>query len=121
MSQEWLERPEGGTPFAYRLISTFAMTFGRAAARLALYPITLYFLIRRGPERRASRAYLQQITGRRASLWQAARHIHCFAAVTLDRVFLLAESFRRFDVRIFGLDELRRQWAKERGDRKSVV
>ncbi len=80
-----------------------------------LYPITLYFLIRRGPERRASRAYLQRITGRKASLWQVARHIHCFAAVTLDRAFLLSERFKRFDVRTYGLDELRQAWAQQRG------
>ena len=115
MRQEWIDRPEGGTAFAYRLISGFALLFGRSAARLTLYPITLYYLIRRGPERRASRAYLRRLTGRNASLWQVARHIHCFAAVTLDRVFLLSERFKRFDVRTHGLDQLRAAWAQGRG------
>ena len=99
----------------YKLLSGFARGCGRTAARLVLYPITLYFLLRRGPERRASREYLRQIAGRNASLWQVAQHIHCFAAVTLDRVFLLSESFKRFDVRTFGLDQLRQAWAQERG------
>jgi len=99
----------------YKLLSGFALGCGRTAARLVLYPITLYFLLRRGPERRASREYLRQIAGRNASLWQVAKHIHCFAAVTLDRVFLLSESFKRFDVRTFGLDQLRQAWAQERG------
>ena len=98
-----------------RLGSRFALGFGRTAARIVLYPITLYFLIRRGPERRASRAYLQRITGRKASLWQVAQHIHCFAAVTLDRAFLLSERFKRFDIRTYGLDELRQAWAQQRG------
>ena len=115
MRQEWIERPEGGTPLAYKFGSRFALAFGRTAARIVLYPITLYFLIRRGPERRASRAYLQQITGRPASLWQIARHVHCFAAVTLDRAFLLSERFKRFDVRTYGLDQLRQAWAQKRG------
>jgi predicted LPLAT superfamily acyltransferase len=113
--QEWIDRPEGGTMFGYKLISGLALGFGRTAARLALYPITLYFLIRRGPERRASREYLRQISGRNVSWWQIAKHIHCFAAVTLDRVFLLTESFKRFDVRTFGLDQLRQAWAQGRG------
>jgi predicted LPLAT superfamily acyltransferase len=115
VKQEWIERPEGGTAFGYRLIRTFALLCGRTAARLVLYPITWYFLIRRGPERRASRAYLQRATGAKASVWQSARHIHCFAAVTLDRAFLLSERFKRFDIRVFGLDELRRTWGLQRG------
>lgn len=115
MRQEWIDRPEGGTTLGLRLISGFALAFGRTAARLALYPITLYFLLRRGPERRASREYLRQITGDEVSLWRVARHIHCFSAVTLDRAFLLSERFKRFDVRTFGLDQLRQAWAQGRG------
>lgn len=115
MKQEWIERPEAGTAFGYKLIRAFAMLCGRSAARLVLQPITLYFLIRRGPERRASRAYLQRATGRKASVWQVAKHIHCFASVTLDRAFLLSERFKRFDIRVFGLDELRRALGLQRG------
>ena len=115
MKQEWIDRPEGGSAFGYRLISTFAMLCGRTAARLVLYPITAFYLVRRGPERRAARKYLQQVLGRRASLWDVAKQIHCFAAVTLDRVFLLSERFKRFEIQVFGLDEMRRQWAKKQG------
>jgi predicted LPLAT superfamily acyltransferase len=115
VKQAWIERPEGGTAFGFRLLNTFATLCGRTAARLVLYPITLYFLVRRGPERRASRAYLRQVNGAKARLWHVARHIHCFAAVTLDRAFLLAERFKRFDIRVFGYEELRRVWAMQRG------
>jgi predicted LPLAT superfamily acyltransferase len=110
-----MDRPEGGSAFGYRLISTFAKLCGRTAARLVLYPITAFYLVRRGPERRAARKYLQQVLGRKASLWDVAKQIHCFAAVTLDRVFLLSESFKRFDIRVIGLEEMREQWAKKRG------
>lgn len=115
MKQEWIERPEGGTVFGYKLLITFATTCGRAAARLILYPITLYFLLRRGPERRASRKYLQRVTGAAATLWQVAKHIHCFAAVTLDRLFLLSERFRRFDIHIYGIEDLREAKARNQG------
>lgn len=115
MRQEWIDRPEGGSVVALKLIRTFALLFGRTAARLTLYPTTLYFLIRRGPERRASRAYLQRVTGKKATLWEVAKHIHCFAAVTLDRLFLLSERFKRFDIRTFGLDELRNAWQQHHG------
>jgi predicted LPLAT superfamily acyltransferase len=115
VKQEWIERPEAGSAAGYRLMSTFAKLCGRTAARLVLYPITAFYLVRRGPERRAARRYLQQVLGRQASLWDVAKQIHCFAAVTLDRVFLLSESFKRFDVRVIGLDELRQQWSKKQG------
>lgn len=115
MKQEWINRPEGGSALGYRLISSFAMLCGRTAARLVLYPITAFYLVRRGPERRAARKYLQQVLGREPSLWDVAKQIHCFAAVTLDRVFLLSERFKRFDIRVFGLDVMREQWAKKRG------
>lgn len=115
MKQQWIERPEAGTTFGYKAISAFAKLCGRSAARVVLYPITLYFLIRRGPERRASRTYLTRVRGRPASLWQVARHIHCFAAVILDRAFLLFESFKRFDIRVYGLDDLRSAWARQQG------
>jgi predicted LPLAT superfamily acyltransferase len=115
VKQEWIDRPEGGSAFGYRLISTFAMLCGRTAARLVLYPITAFYLVRRGPERRAARKYLERVLGRKPSLWDVAKQVHCFAAVTLDRVFLLSESFKRFDIRVIGLDEMRQQWAKKQG------
>ncbi len=115
MSLHWKQRPEGGGRFALSLIRGFARWCGRAPARVLLLPITLYFLLVRGPERRASRAFLTRVTGRPASLWQVARHIHCFASTILDRVFLLSERFRRFDIEVHGLGELHRQIDKGRG------
>jgi predicted LPLAT superfamily acyltransferase len=115
VKQQWLERPEAGTAFGYKLFNTFAQLCGRSAARLVLWPITLYYLLRRGPERRASRVYLERVTGRKASLRQVARHFHYFAASILDRAYLLSERFKRFDIRVFGLDDLRDAWGRQQG------
>lgn len=115
MKPHWMERPEGGSTFGLRLIRSFALLCGRTAARLALYPITLYYLIRRSPERRASRDYLARVNGRPATLLQVAKHFHCFAATILDRVFLLSERFKRFDIRHHGLDDLRNAWKQQHG------
>lgn len=100
----WKERPEGGGRFALGLIVGIARFGGRWLARLLLYPITLYFLLVRGPERRASRDYLSRVFGRPAGLLQIARHIHCFAATILDRVYLLSEHFRRFELNVHGVE-----------------
>ncbi|MGH8086584.1 MAG: acyltransferase [Lysobacter sp.] len=115
MSGEWKQRPEGGGWFAIWLIRTIARRGGRKIARLLLPPITLYFLIVRGPERRASRAYLGRVFGRRASLREVARHIHSFAATILDRVFMLGGEMQRFDVQMDGLAAVHEQIDRGRG------
>jgi len=111
----WSERGEGGGRFALWLIRTIGTRLGRGVARALLYPITLYFFFRRGPERRASRAFLSRAFGKPARTWSVLRHIHCYAATILDRVFLLTRSTRGFDIRIHGLDQLETQIAPGRG------
>ena len=106
MSANWKQRPEGGGRFAIWLIRGVARHGGRTLGRACLYPITLYFLLVRGPERRASRRYLARVLGRKVGLWSVARHLHTFAATILDRVFLLGGNYGGFNVRLAGLPEL---------------
>jgi predicted LPLAT superfamily acyltransferase len=115
MSEHWSERREGGGRFAMWLIRAIGLHLGRPAARALLYPITLYFFCRRGPERRHSRAFLSRALGRPAGTWAVLRHIHSYATTILDRAFLLSDSLRRFDVRVHGLDQLETQIAHGRG------
>ena len=104
--EHWHDRPEGGGHFAIWLIRSIALYGGRRVARLCLYPITLYFYVRRAPERHASRRYLQRVFGRPPTPWQVLRHIHCFAATILDRVFLLTQGEKPFRIETQGLDLL---------------
>ena len=116
MSAQWKGRPEGGGRFAIRLIRAIGMHGGRSLARACLIPITLYFLARRGPERRASRQWLTRALGRPATLLDIARHIHCFASTILDRVFLLGDRKPgRFDIDVQGLDALHAAIDRGRG------
>ena len=115
MNSDWKQRPEGGGWLAIWLIRTVARHGGRAVARSLLYPITLYFLIVRGPERRASRAYLARALPRAPRLLDVARHLHTFAATILDRVFLLSGQVQRFDIRVDGLDALHAQIDRGQG------
>src|SRR5436190_1443108 len=120
MSAHWSERHEGGGRFALWLICNIGLRLGRRAARLLLYPITLYFFFRRGPERRHSRTFLSRALGRPAGTWAVLKHIHAYAATILDRAFLLSdsrlsESSRRFDIRVHGLEQLETQMAHGRG------
>jgi len=115
VSADWRRRPEGGGRFALRLVRAIASHGGRPLARLLLYPITAYFLFRRGPERRASIAFLGRALGRPAGLFDGARHVHTFAATILDRVFLLQGKESRFRIEARGLDVLEARLAEGRG------
>jgi predicted LPLAT superfamily acyltransferase len=102
----WMSRPEGGGRVALWFVRTLALRIGRTPARLVLAPVAAYFVLRRGPERRASRRFLARALGRPATLRDVWRHMFTFAVVTLDRIFLLTEEFRRFELRTHGLDEV---------------
>jgi predicted LPLAT superfamily acyltransferase len=104
----WKERGEIGNTFWLRVIVGISKTCGRSVAQLFMWPTALYFFLRRGPERRASRLYLARALGRRASAWDVFQHIHCFSCTILDRLFLFSERFRRFDIRTHGLPALDR-------------
>jgi len=106
MRQAWRERPEAGTVTVIRASRTLVRLFGRTLSRSFLVLVCAYFLLRRGPERRASRNYLSRVLGRRASWYDVGRHFFAFATTTLDRVYLLTESFRRFSITVSGLAEL---------------
>lgn len=112
---DWKQRPEGGGRFALWLIRAIARFGGRTLARLCLYPITLYFTVVRGPERRASIHYLNRALGRPAGVVDGMRHVHTFAATILDRVFLLGGRLDDFDVDVRGLDDLHAALDQRRG------
>jgi len=113
--EHWSERPEGGGFLPIWLLMKIGIACGRGATRLLLYPITLYFFVRRRYERRVSYAFLERAFGHKATVWQVMRHIHRFAATILDRVFLLSDRYSRFDVRVHGLAELHSRMRPDRG------
>ena len=115
MSTAWKERGEIGNTFWLRVIVWISRRCGRGVAQLFMWPTALYFFLRRGPERRASRLYLDRVLGRRASARDVYRHIHCFSATILDRLFLFSERFRRFDIRAHGLPALDEALAAGKG------
>jgi predicted LPLAT superfamily acyltransferase len=113
--QAWIESPEGGGRLSLKIALFVARVCGRVVTRGILYVTSLYYMVRRDADRRASRAYLTRALNRPASLWQVLKHIHCFATVTLDRIYLLLERFNRFDVQCHGLEKLRATVALNRG------
>ena len=114
-AHRWAALPERGTPASLRLIAWIAMHVGRWAARLLLYPITLYFVVSRHAARRVSYEYLRRVGNRRSRWWHVFRHFHCFAATILDRVYFLRGEFEHFNVTLHGKEMLHRQMETDRG------
>jgi predicted LPLAT superfamily acyltransferase len=115
VKQQWIQRPEAGNELLLRGFIRFALWAGRPVTRALMFPITLYFVLRRGPERRASRNYLQRVTRQRVHWWHICKHHLQFAMVGLDRVYLLAENLQGFDIRPHGIDQLLHALDQQRG------
>ncbi len=103
---QWQARPEAGGRFAQWLLRTLAFRVGRPIARFITFFAALYFMLRRGPERAASRVYLARVLQRRPTAWDVYKHFLWFSTVTLDRLYLMADRFSRFDVGIHGIEHL---------------
>jgi len=114
-AHRWTALPERGTPSSLRLIAWIAVHIGRRAARLLLYPITLYFEISARAARRVSYEYLKRVRGCPPHWWHVFRHFHCFAATILDRVYLLRGEFEHFDVALHEKEILHRQIESGKG------
>ncbi len=98
MTKSWHSLGEKSNTLALRMIRWIALNMGRPAARLLLYPITLYYLIFATEQRKASLLYLNRVLDRKPTLMDVAKHIHCFASTILDRVYLLTGQFEKLDV-----------------------
>src|SRR2546423_14876282 len=114
-ADRWASFPELGTPASVQALAWIAMHIGRRAARLLLYPITLYFVITASTARRRSYEYLKRVRGGSAHWWHVFRHFHCFAGTILDRVYLLRGEFTRFSVKVHGKELLQSQIESGRG------
>jgi predicted LPLAT superfamily acyltransferase len=115
VNRRWFEQEERGAGYAKTVIRWIALHMGRRVGRALLYPIVSYFLLTPGIARRSSRSFLKLALNRRPSSWDVARHIHCFAATVLDRVYFMAEQFERFDIHVHNEAVLRRQVERGRG------
>ncbi len=100
----WLGQPERSQAGIIRCFAWIALTLGRPAARLLLYPICLYFLLFSLDARAASRKYLRKVLGRKPRSAHLFQHYHTFAATILDRIFLHDGAYSQFDVRTFNED-----------------
>lgn len=100
----WRERPERSNMFMLRVMTWISLRLGRSAGRCVLYGIAAYFLLANASARRASRAYLGRVLalpeGSQVGWHHVFRHFFSFASVIHDRVYLINDRFKLFDIRI---------------------
>jgi predicted LPLAT superfamily acyltransferase len=113
MTTQWLAQSERSNVLAIRSLVWIASTLGRRVAQWMLYPICAYFLLFSPRARRASRNYLQRVLDRPPTWRDVFQHYFTFAAVNLDRIFLLRGRYDLFDMHSYGEAPL-----LERVDRK---
>lgn len=100
VSERWFQQRERGTPLLLQVILWIALHMGRPFARMLLYPITFYFFLTASQQRHASRLYLRRVLQIEPHAGQILRHIHCFAATILDRVYLLSGRHQDFRIEL---------------------
>ena len=98
----WAQRRERGSLLALRFMAFVAVTLGRPVARLLLPPICLYFLLAVPQARRHSARYLARALGRAPRWADLYRHVHSFASVVLDRVYLVRNQQQSLDLAVHG-------------------
>lgn len=113
--RSWRDKAERGSAGLIRLIAWLARTAGRPACRALLYPIVAYFVLTDPMARRASAQFLQAVHGHRARGRDVFSHIYCFAATLLDRVYMAAGEFDRFEVIVQGQQLVERALQSGRG------
>lgn len=115
MSSSWTSQVELSNQWAMGFMLWVALRLGRRTARLTLFPITLYYLLRAKESRRQSRAFLTRVLGRPARRTEVVQHMHRFASTILDRVFLLAGRDSQLEVHVHGESLLHAQVQKGEG------
>ncbi|MGE5319603.1 MAG: hypothetical protein ACM3KD_05435 [Hyphomicrobiaceae bacterium] len=111
----WMRQQERSNLAILRLMVWISLRFGRAAGRVVLAGIALYFTLFAPGARRASRAYLKRALGRWANWADGYRHVFSFATTIHDRIYLLNDRFDLFDIEVAGADALHEALARQPG------
>jgi predicted LPLAT superfamily acyltransferase len=98
----WSTRREIGSTVLLRVATWVARRCGRTVTRLLVLPICLGFAVFHTEARAASKRYLTRVLGHKVGAWQVLRHFFTFGTTVLDRVYLLNDEAKRFEITIHG-------------------
>ena len=106
MTTRWQEVGEKGGAAGIALLVLIATGLGRGVARLLLAPISWWFVLLHPEVRRRSRDYLRRVMSDPVGLREVYLHVHTFAQVALDRLFMARGDIRRFQIVSTGEEHL---------------
>lgn len=86
---DWLSQPERGALLGIQLVFWLATIGGRWPARQLVRFIAAWYWLLDSKAREASKSWLRVVLEREPTRRDVYRHLHTFAQVTLDRIFLL--------------------------------
>lgn len=98
----WLSQRERGAILGIRFVFWLATLFGRWPARQFVRGLALFYAAFDQTAKRASRIWIERVTGRPARWRDVYHHVSMFAQVALDRIFLLQGKTRVFEFRRTG-------------------
>lgn len=98
----WRDQGERGSATGARLVRRLTGLLPRALTRALIPPVALYFLATTPVARQASARFLARALGRPVQWRDQYRHFATFSAVLVDRMYLLRDQARDFDVRLDG-------------------
>ena len=98
----WREHSERGSATGARLVRRLTGWLPRRLAHALIPPVALYYLAATPVARRASARFLERALGRRPGLRDQYHHFATFSSVLVDRMYLLRDQGRDFDVRLDG-------------------
>jgi len=91
--QHWAKLNESGTVLGMKFLLWVYKIFGRFIFRLFLYPVMLFYMVKRGSARRASQEFLNkhyqtypQAWHKKPNLWHTLRHFLSFGDAILDKM-----------------------------------
>jgi len=111
----WLSKRERGTVLGIRAAFWFATALGRTVAKPLVALVALWYRLFDRPAVRSSREWLTRVHGRPPGFWAIYHHLHMFAQVTLDKVFLATGRTRSLRFTRTGHELLTQQVATGRG------
>jgi len=101
---QWVGKPERGSIFMLKLMTWISLRLGRPAGRAVLHLITTYFCLFPGTARDASRQYLSAVLERKPGWADLYKHIFTFASTIHDRVYLINDREKLFDISVHNED-----------------
>lgn len=101
-ASQWVAEPERGSATLARVMTFLSLRLGRKVGKRLLYLIAAYYYLFAPTARRYSRDYLRRALAREPTGADFFRHVYAFAAVLLDRLYLVHGRFDLFAVTIEG-------------------